>query len=167
MHAFHIVLFTFHRKKFSSRTRGASAACVQSASNHCNVGVRRAIIMLHACHAVAMALLSPELEIDSPPPLACMLQTKLFVGIEVHDRHPAKDLGNRLGLSATGCAEWCCSRDDCKCWFHTSNQTRDARDCRAGQPCCWLKPTFNSSRVHDDRDCQGQHQCVSGVRMST
>ena len=115
----------------------------------------------------AVALLAPLASMalaSTAGDASCLLHTKLFPGVQIHDRHPAVDLGNKQGLTEVQCAEWCCSRADCKCWYHTSNQTHDGLNCKAGQPCCWLKPTFNTTRVHDDGDCHGPHKCLSGVR---
>lgn len=94
----------------------------------------------------------------------CLLQTKLYPGVQLHDAHPAVDLGNKPNLTVLECAEWCCGRDDCKCFYHTTSQPHDGLNCKGGEPCCWLKPTFNATRIHDAADCQGEHHCMSGVR---
>ena len=99
-------------------------------------------------------------------PLMCLTELELYAGVQVHDAHPAVDLDNRANVSATACAEWCCGRADCKAFYHTSSlrDSKHASHCEPGAPCCWIKPTFNATRIHDDADCHGEHVCLSGVR---
>ena len=95
---------------------------------------------------------------------SCMEQVRWYPGVQIHDAHPWQDLANRPNLTTDECGRWCCSRDDCVCFYHTSWQLNEAGACKVGWPCCWLKPTFNASRTHDDADCKGVAKCMSGVR---
>ena len=81
-------------------------------------------------------------------------------GIQIHDRHPFTDLTNRNGIGAGECSEWCCNTPKCAAFFHTTNQLSDAGNCKKGASCCWLKPTFNESRLDDK--CKKETDCVSG-----
>ena len=80
-----------------------------------------------------------------------------YPGVQLHDVHPYLDLGNQPNLTAQECAKWCCSREDCVCFYHTTSQPSDDLDCVAGYPCCWLKPTFNATRLDDDGDFERSH----------
>ena len=83
-----------------------------------------------------------------------------FEGIQIHDRHPFTDLTNRGGIDADACSQWCCGTAKCEAFFHTTNQLSDAGNCKKGASCCWLKPTFNESRLGDK--CETETDCVSG-----
>jgi hypothetical protein len=89
-------------------------------------------------------------------------------GVQLHDRHGVgggADLANRGGgVTADQCADWCCAVDACVVFFHTKKQLGAAGNCSAGAPCCWLKPTWNSSRAGDA--CAVPSDCVSGVRWA-
>ena len=117
--------------------------------------------------------------IDAPAPdprdaaLRCMTQLKLFPGVQLHDQSGHSDLANRPNLTSLECAEWACSRDDVAAFYHTtwygnsashSNVAGEYPPCTEGNPCCWIKPTFNKTRIHDTSVCLGHHHCMSGVR---
>ena len=98
---------------------------------------------------------------------SCLAEVQWYSGIEVHDWHGAAggtDLTNRGGITASQCAAWCCAVDACVAFFHTKNQLSAASNCSARQPCCWLKPTFNSSRLGSY--CSPRSNCMSGVRWA-
>ena len=101
------------------------------------------------------------------PAAACSASIALHPGIQVHDRHGVgggSDLANRKLDTHEQCASWCCATDDCVAFFHTKKQLTAAGNCSAGQPCCWLKPTWNASRLDDD--CADASDCMSGVRWA-
>ena len=81
-------------------------------------------------------------------------------GIQVHDIYPASDLGNRQLTTYEECASWCCNTSACVAFFFTKMQLTDAGECVANQPCCWLKPTFNTTRLSDF--CANPGNCMSG-----
>lgn len=87
-----------------------------------------------------------------------------YPGIQIHDEHVnascCSDLSNRPLETAQQCSDWCCADARCVAYFFTTNQSSSTRNCTKGGSCCWLKPTFNASRL-DDRCRFGN--CVSGV----
>jgi len=91
----------------------------------------------------------------------CLSNISFYPAIQIHDQHGFGDLTNAGGLSAAECASWCCDTAECMCFFHTKSQLVDAGNCTAGKPCCWLKPTFNTTRLDDQ--CADPTNCLSGV----
>ena len=91
----------------------------------------------------------------------CTCKVKEYKGIQVHDRHPFSDLTNIAGIDASTCSQRCCQRLDCVAFFHTTNQLNDAGNCNRNEPCCWLKPSFNETRLDDY--CEEKDSCISGV----
>ena len=91
----------------------------------------------------------------------CTCKVKEYKGIQVHDRHPFSDLTNIAGIDASTCSQRCCQRLDCVAFFHTTNQLNDAGNCNRNEPCCWLKPSFNETRLNDY--CEEKDSCISGV----
>jgi diketogulonate reductase-like aldo/keto reductase len=83
-----------------------------------------------------------------------------YQGVQVHDIHPASDLGNRQLDTYEECASLCCDTPACVAFFHTTMELTDAGECFAEQPCCWLKPTFNTTRLTDF--CANPSNCMSG-----
>ena len=126
--------------------------------------MRVALLLLAAAGVAGQVESSSQVADDDVALLTCLTQVRLYPGVQVHDRHPAIDLGNRPNVSSLDCAEWCCMRADCLAWYHTTAQKHDGLNCKAGQSCCWLKPTFNTTRIHDAGDCDSEHHCMSGVR---
>ena len=98
---------------------------------------------------------------DDDAEASCLRSTRWFPGVQLHDLHPAVDIGNRVLPDATACAGWCCEVDDCVCFFYTDAQPQDAQNCAQGEKCCWIKPTFNASRTRDY--CANRTACASGV----
>ena len=88
-----------------------------------------------------------------------------YRGIQIHDQHLnsscCSDISNRPLPTPQACADLCCANARCLAFFHTTNQLSAAGNCSKGGSCCWLKPTFNSSRLHDA--CAEPADCVSGV----
>jgi hypothetical protein len=90
----------------------------------------------------------------------CTSSVSWRAGVQVHDIHPAGDLENRAHGTAGECATWCCGTSACVAFFHTVDQLSDAGNCSAGSSCCWLKPTFNTTRLDDF--CSPPENCLSG-----
>jgi hypothetical protein len=94
--------------------------------------------------------------------ISCLYFYRFYPGIQIHDQRGFGDLTNRGNMTALECATWCCSYPHCVCFFHTREQLVDAGDCKQGKSCCWLKPTFNSTRL-DDFCKPSTDDCLSGV----
>ena len=124
---------------------------------------------LSAMHASAILVLVYGILANAPDPMTCASSTcgsvTLYPGIQVHDAHPAHDMANIKTGSWWTCQTACCQTTGCKAFYHTTNQSSSDGNCTVGQPCCWLKPTFNSSRTDDV--CQSGDFCVSGVLHGT
>ncbi len=84
-----------------------------------------------------------------------------FKGIQIHDLHPYTDLKNRPDTTPGECSQWCCDTEQCEAFFHTTNQLSDAGNCKKGASCCWIKPTYNTSRLDDK--CEKENDCISGI----
>ncbi len=93
--------------------------------------------------------------------VTCPPGVMMFPGVQVHDAHPAHDMANFRVKTWQQCQDQCCGTAGCKAFFHTTNQSGDAGNCTTGTPCCWLKPTWNASRIHDT--CPMPNVCMSGV----
>jgi hypothetical protein len=102
-----------------------------------------------------------QMEVSIPQQCA----QKVFRGIQIHDVHPNRsccsDLSNSPEPTVQRCSELCCAHARCAAFFHTAHQLSSAGNCSMGGPCCWLKPTWNSSRLHDR--CVHPADCVSGI----
>ena len=117
-------------------------------------------ILMHWQYVVVSIILIYKSLLFSPVS-GTTCKIKEFKGIQVHDRHPFSDLTNRAGINASACSKYCCETLQCVAFFHTTNQLVDAGNCKQNEPCCWLKPSFNESRLDDF--CQDKDACISGV----
>ena len=77
--------------------------------------------------------------IDNIAPVNTCPTFRYFPAIQIHDIHPAHDMGNAIVSSWADCRNLCCQTTGCAAFFHTSNQSSIAGNCTGGGPCCWLK----------------------------
>ena len=84
----------------------------------------------------------------SAPSAACTASVQWHPDIQLHDMEGAGDMGSKGNTSKEACAKWCCEIPACVAFFHTTNASMWNNNCGA-TPCCFIKPTFNSTRLND------------------
>lgn len=96
---------------------------------------------------------------------SCTASVQWHPNIQLHDMEGAGDMGSRGNTSAAACASWCCATPSCVAFFHTTNASMWNNNC-GDTPCCWIKPSFNTTRLNDT--CLGDptHKPCTGTFTS-
>jgi hypothetical protein len=92
---------------------------------------------------------------------SCEAGVQWHPSIQLHDMTGAGDMNSTANLSATECAALCCAVPRCMAFFHTTNASMWNNNC-GPHPCCFIKPTFNATRLNDT--CLGRpgHPACTG-----